>query len=191
MLEFDHHFVKELMGDSLKRICFVFAVAVFVCAGPSGSGAADVSSLSLRYGNGFGGTDFHQVDLACSFPVLLQPHSEDWALSAEVEGIFSVLTLGGESVYKPSVMPNLILSSPGRRVDYLLGIGAGVMFGDTDFNNEHSLGGPFFLQGQAGIRVRIADNIFIGYRYYHQSNGKIYHHNSGVNLNQVELSWKF
>ncbi len=85
-------------------------------------------------------------------------------LSAEVEGIFSVLTWSGQSVYKPSVMPTLILSSPGRRVDYLLGIGAGVMFGDTDFNHEHSLGGPFFLQGQAGIRVRIVDKIFIGYR---------------------------
>jgi hypothetical protein len=117
-----------------------------------------------------------------------------WVLHSEVDGILSVLTWNGDTAVKPSVMPSLVLSSPAGQVDLIAGVGVGWMFGETDFGDDgdqHDLGGPFFLQGQVGFRVNVTDKVFVGYRYFHQSNAGIYNHNASVNINQIELGWSF
>ena len=88
-------------------------------------------------------------------------------------------------------MSNVLVTSPAGKLDVIAGIGMGVMLGDTKFSDDHDLGGPFFFQGQVGVRWYFIENIFAGYRYYHQSNAHIYSSNNSVNLNQVELGWKF
>lgn len=157
------------------------------------SGAwAETTSVGLRYGKGFRGTDFDQYDLVVSRDFSWQKSCPyGWRMRSDIEGILSVLTWDGDTAIKPSVMPNLILSSPGKKVDLIAGIGLGVMIGDTEFSDDHDLGGAFFFQGQAGFRVSITENIFLGYRYFHQSNADIYDRNASINLNQVEIGWKF
>ena len=153
---------------------------------------AEPGSVGVRYGKGIRGKGYDQFDLYASKDLSWQRSWPDsWLLRSDVEGILGVLTWDGDTAVKPSLMSNLILSSPGKKVEFVAGIGLGVMFGDRYLSDDHDLGGPFFLQGQAGFRVSLADDFFVGYRYYHQSNGKIYANNDSVNLNQIEIVRKF
>lgn len=152
----------------------------------------ELSSAALRYGKGFRGTDFDQYDLSATMDLPWQKKcAGDWLLHADVEGILSLLTWSGDTAVKPSIMPNLIISTPEGLIDFIAGLGLGVMLGDTEFDGDHDLGGAFFFQGQAGFRVNVTDTIFVGYRYYHQSNAGLYNSNDSVNLNQIEVGWKF
>lgn len=158
----------------------------------AGISQAQLASVGLRYGHGFGGEDFDQYDLSVSMALPWQrSYDSGWLLHADVEGLIGVLTLDGDTAVKPSIMPSLILTSPGKRIDFLAGLGFGVMLGDTEFSDDHDLGGPFFLQGQVGFRVHLTDKFFTGYRYYHQSNAGIYSSNDSVNLHQVEIGYRF
>lgn len=174
----------------ILKVCVASSLLLLLLS--SISQAAAVSDVSFRYGKGFRGTDFDQFDLAASMDLPWQTTFDSgWVIRSQVEGILGVLTWDGDTAVKPSVMPDLVITSPGGRVDLIAGLGCGVMIGDTEFSDDHDLGGPFFLQGQAGVRFHITKNVFAGYRYYHQSNAGIYDSNDSVNLNQVEIGWKF
>lgn len=153
---------------------------------------AEINDVSFRYGRGFDGKDFDQFDLVVSMSLPWEkPLDNGWLMHSTIEGILGVLTWDGDTAVKPSVMPNLVFTSPGGKLDLVGGLGMGVMIGDTEFNDDHNLGGEFFLQGQLGLRWYFVENFFAGYRYYHQSNAGIYSSNNSVNLNQVEVGWKF
>ncbi len=176
---------------SLRRRCIFSIIALSICFATTAS-SFELASVGVRYGQGFRGTDFDQYDISATMDLPWQKECPyNWLLHSDIEGILSVLTWDGDTAVKPSVMPNLILSTPGGMVDFIAGLGLGVMFGDTEFDGDHDLGGAFFFQGQAGFRVNVTDNVFVGYRYYHQSNAGIYNSNDSVNLNQVEIGWKF
>lgn len=161
----------------------------------SNTAQAELSRVGLRYGKSFQDTDFYQYDLFVSMGLPWQTEVPwGWVLRSEVDGLLSVLTWDGDTAVKPSIMPNLVLSSPGRRVDLIAGLGAGYMFGETDFgdiSDQQNLGGPFFLQGQVGFRLNVTDGIFLGYRFYHQSNAGLYTENDSVNINQLEFGWNY
>lgn len=177
-----------------KKKYFCIALTLTFCL-ISNAAQAELSGVGLRYGKSFQDTDFDQYDLFVSVDLPWRMEfSRGWMLHSEIEGILSALTWDGDTAVKPSVMPNLILSSPGGKVDILAGFGFGYMFGGTDFGDggdQQNLGGPFFVQGQAGFRLNVMDNIFLGYRYYHQSNAGIYNENDSVNINQIELGWNY
>jgi hypothetical protein len=116
---------------------------------------------------------------------------DQWTLRSDIEGVVGVLSWDGDIAVKPSVMSNLILSTPVRKVDIVAGVGFGVMFGDKVFNDDHDLGGAFFVESVLGFRYRISSKSYLGYHYYHQSNGKMYANNDSVNLHQIELTWKY
>lgn len=175
-----------------RRMCSIVSTIISLCLLPTIS-PAEVTDVGLRYGRSFGDTDFEQYDLSASLDLpWRKTYSSNWLLRTGLEGMASVLTWDGDTAFKPSLMTNLLLSSPGGRVDFIVGLGLGVMIGDTEFDDgDHDLGGPFFLQGQAGFRLGLTDNVFIGYRYFHQSNAEIYESNDSVNIHEVEIGWRF
>ena len=155
---------------------------------------AEMPSVGLYYGRGLGETDFNQYDLHVALPLHWQKSfSSQWVIHSDIEAIVSVLE-HEETAFKPSLMVNMIFSSPGNKVDIIAGLGAGFMIGDTLFKDDesyHDLGGPFFMQGQVGIRLYLTDHIFAGCRYFHQSNAGIYEQNDSLNLGQFEIGWRF
>lgn len=175
-----------------RYFCLFFTLLFCLMASVSW---AELSRVGLRYGKGFLDSDFDQYDLYVSMDLPWQTEAPlGWMLRSEIDGILSVLTWDGDTAVKPSIMPSLVLSSPGRKVDIIAGMGLGWMFGATDFgdgSDRSELGGPFFLQGQLGFRLNVTDKIFVGYRYYHQSNAGIYNENNSVNINQIELGWNY
>jgi len=184
--------MRRNLGHGLRGAGIVMAAAVwlFLSAGVAG---AELEDIGFRYGHGFDGNEFDQFDLFLTMDLPWQKtFAGGWMLRSDIEGILGVLTWDGDTAVKPSVMPNLVLTTPGKKVDFIAGLGLGVMIGDTEFDDdEHDLGGPFFFQGQAGFRLHLSERYFLGYRYYHQSNAGIYDSNASVNLNQIELGYRF
>lgn len=171
----------------MKRKCFCIVATVFFCMTATTSWA-ELSSVGIGYGQSFRGTGFEQYNLQFSMD---QPShkvfSNSWGLRSDLEVVLSILTWDGDTAFKPSVMRNIILSSPRGKVDLLAGIGVGVMFGDTVFSDDHDLGGPFFFQSKIGFHIGVSSKYYVGYHYYHQSNGRIYNSNDSVNSNHIEL----
>jgi hypothetical protein len=185
--------MKALRNESLRGALAIIPVLLGFCLLPAGSGAAE-TSFGLPYGRGFGDKEFNQYDLHLNLALPWEKSlSSGWRMHGDLETILSLLELE-EQAFKPSLMSNLVLSSPEGKVDVFFGVGFGAMFGETEFPAEDetfNLGGAFFLQGQAGVRVYMTDHFFAGCRYYHQSNGGIYDYNDSVNLAQVEIGWRF
>jgi len=179
------------LGYPLRRAGIaLMAVAMFSLVANTSHAALD--NVGFRYGHGFDGKEFDQFDLFLTMDLPWQKTFDGgWMLRSNIEGILGVLTWDGDTAVKPSIMPNLVLTTPGKKVDFIAGLGLGVMIGDTEFDDDHDLGGAFFLQGQAGFRVHLTERFFLGYRYYHQSNAGIYDNNNSVNLNQIELGYRF
>lgn len=167
-------------------------VGLLFCGMPDCSQAEVIKDVSFRYGRGFNGSDFDQFDIALSTALpWRKTFDSGWLMHSGVEGIMGVLTWDGDTAVKPSVMANLLITSATGKLDMIAGMGMGVMLGDTEFSDDHNLGGPIFFQGQAGIRWHFTESFFAGYRYYHQSNAGIYSNNNSVNLNQIEVGWQF
>jgi len=174
------------------RTYMFLVLSSLLLAGIPISSQAEVKDVNFRYGRGFSGDEFDQFDIAMSMPLEWQKDlGSGWLMHSDLEGILGVLTWDNDTALKLSVMPNLLMTSPSGKLELIAGIGMGVMLGETEFGNDHDLGGPFFLQGNLGVRWYLTESFFAGYRYYHQSNAKIYSNNSSVNLNQVEIGWKF
>lgn len=186
--------MNMIRGRYPKKKLLLIVLTVTFCL-LSNAAQADLSKVGLRYGKGFQDADFDQYDLFVSMELPWRTEvSSGWVLRSEIDVFLSALTWDGDTAVKPSVMPNLVLSTPGGRVDIIAGLGVGYMFGETDFgddSDQQNLGGPFFLQGQLGFRLNVTDDIFLGYRYYHQSNADIYSENDSVNLNQLEFGWSY
>jgi lipid A 3-O-deacylase len=56
---------------------------------------------------------------------------------------------------------------------------------------DRNLGGWFEFTDHLGVNWHINDQFTIGWRYQHMSNGGIYKHNPGVNLQMLSASYSF
>jgi Lipid A 3-O-deacylase (PagL) len=88
-----------------------------------------------------------------------------------------------------SLMPQLVLSPHGR-LNCFVGLGAGFMGGEADFD-RHILGGPLFLASKVGVRLLLGEDWGLEYVYYHQSNAGIYEHNASLNMQQLAIFYAF
>ncbi|SHO50864.1 hypothetical protein [Desulfopila aestuarii] len=131
------------------RTCKILFFAVLSFFAMTMCSQAEVKDVSFRYGRGFDGKDFDQFDIAVSMALPWQRSlNSGWLTHFDVEGILGVLTLDGDTAVKPSVMSNVLVTSPAGKLDVIAGIGMGVMLGETKFSDDHDLGGPFFSRGR-------------------------------------------
>ncbi|WP_163338503.1 acyloxyacyl hydrolase [Desulfopila sp. IMCC35008] len=151
---------------------------------------ADLRDIGIRYGNTFTGADLDQYDAYVSFDL---PWSYDfasgWKLESGCEVSLSALDGEGENAFKPSVLGYAESTSPDKKFHLLAGFGAGLM--SEYIFGEYDLGGTFFFLGTLGFRINLTEHILLGFRYLHQSNAELYDSNDSLNMNQIELIWKF
>jgi len=134
-------------------------------------------------------TDLLQYEMFVREPLPYKTIVADTLLvSSVVElgiGIIRESQVEHSEVGKVSLMPELVLR-PYDRIHYLVGLGAGLMAGETKFT-KHDLGGPFFLASKLGLRLLIGKGWGLEYIYYHQSNAGIYEHNASLNMLQAAI----
>lgn len=158
---------------------------------------ADIETqLGLGYGREFrGNTNLEQYELFWRQPV---PYG--FTLDNDLKIITAVetgLALVRERNSGPDVstaarvacLPELIVS-PNDTFSFLVGVGAGLMGGETEFT-KHNLGGPFFLVSKIGMQLILAEHLVLEYVFYHQSNAGIYDYNAGLTMNALSLAYNF
>jgi hypothetical protein len=88
-----------------------------------------------------------------------------------------------------SLIPEIIFV-PRQNINFIFGVGAGRMFGNTEFT-KHNLGGEVLFASKLGLQFLIGQHWSIGYFYYHQSNAGIYDYNASLNMNHLTFSYSF
>ncbi len=161
-------------------------------------GSSSFAEMSTQLGFGYGKDYRDDVDLAQYEVFWRQPLSytttlgENWNVSTGVEfGTALIRESGSDNVgtARFSVMPQVMLS-PNDMVNFIVGIGPGLMIGETEFT-DHDLGGFFLLNSKIGIQFLLGEHWGVECVFYHQSNAGIYDHNASLNMPQISLSYNF
>jgi hypothetical protein len=175
-----------------KKLVLSFLVSFFLA--PPSTFAVMSNQVGIGYGSQFlGNTDLQQFELFCRQPL---PYSsavaDSWQLSTGMEwGAAWLREDGGDTsaTARFSLMPQLFIS-PNEMVDFIVGLGAGFMVGETKIG-DHTLGGSFLFASKLGLQLVLGQHWGLESVYYHQSNAGLYDANSSLNMFQLTLSYQF
>jgi hypothetical protein len=162
------------------------------------STASSFAGMSTQVGAGYGkqfrsNKDLEQYELFWRQPLPYKNTIGDsWNVMTDLEVSAALLRESGadnSATARFSLMPQVILS-PDDAVNFIIGFGAGVMTGETEFT-DHNLGGPFLLASKLGVQFLLAEHWGLECVYYHQSNAGIYRYNASLNMVQVAFAYNF
>ena len=110
-------------------------------------------------------------------------------LRTRLDASAGALRRAGESGFIATLGPGLALEIFSATVEIDAGV-SGTYLGRHDFPGR-DLGGPFLFNIHTGIGAYPFRHIGIGYHFEHLSNSNIYGCNPGVNLQMLELKYRF
>jgi hypothetical protein len=155
------------------------------------------AGISSEFGAGYGrefrcNTSIEQYELFLRETLPYTATIGDLEVSTSIEFGLALLResdADNSGTARFSILPQLILN-PRERLRFIIGLGAGLMAGETKFS-ENNLGGTFLFAAKLGVQLHLDEHWGIEYTYYHQSNGGIYNSNDGLNMNQFALAYIF
>ncbi len=162
------------------------------------SATSSLAGMSAQLGGGYGkqfrsNKDLEQYEIFWRQPLPYKTTLGDyWQVTTDLELSAALLResgSGNSDTARFSLMPQVILS-PHDMVNFIIGFGAGVMTGETEFT-DHNLGGPFLLASKLGVQFLFGGHWGVECLYYHQSNAGIYHYNASLNMYQVAFAYNF
>lgn len=146
--------------------------------------------LGVSYGQEFRvNKNISQVELFWRQKLPYAGSGDNWTITTAIELAGALLDEKGSdnsSTSRFSLMPQVHFTT-GKIANFIAGIGAGYMSGETDFSG-HDLGGPFLLSAKLAFQLFLGKRFSLEYCYYHQSNASIYEDNYGLNMHQVALT---
>jgi len=111
-----------------------------------------------------------------------------WILASRLDFAGAALSAAGTTGFLGSVGPTLALSKAGWIVGLDLGISP--TFLSEDRYGEENLGGHIQFMTHAGISLFPIPNLSIGYEIQHISNASIQRPNPGLNMHNIEISYR-
>ncbi len=176
--------------NTIKTVGFL----LILMAGTSPAFAEMSPQLGAGYGREFNdNTDLEQYEVFWRQPLSYKTTLGDsWKISTDVELAGALIRerhSDNDGTGRFSLTPELIVS-PHHMVNFIFGVGAGFMVGETEFT-DHDLGGHFLFTGKAGVQLLLGDHWGLEYVYFHQSNAGIYDHNASLNMNQLSFVYNF
>lgn len=112
-----------------------------------------------------------------------------WILASRLDFTGSLLRAGGTNGFLGSVGPALAVRKKGWIVGLDLGVSPAVL--SQDHYGDEDLSGHFQILTHAGISLFPIRNLSIGYEFQHVSNADIQQPNPGLNMHNVEISYRF
>ena len=169
----------------------LFVVLGLIFLAPLVAGATQAGgSYSRQF---LGNSDIEQYEIFAREPLPYKTIlGENCLVSADVEIGMAIIRDSGidhSEIGRFSLMPQLVVR-PSDSVHFFIGLGTGLMGGETEFA-KHDLGGPFFLASKLGLRFFLGESWGVEYAYYHQSNAGIYEHNASLNMQQLAMFYTF
>lgn len=172
----------------------LFFPLLLIILGASSSFAGMSTQLGVGYGIEFReNKDLAQYEVFWRQPLPYKTIlGDNWNVSTSIELGTALLRESGSDnsgTARFSLMPQVIIS-PHDMVNFIFGLGAGFMAGETDFTDQN-LGGTFLLNSKVGAQLLLGEHWGLEYIFYHQSNAKIYDHNGGLNMHHFAFVYNF
>ena len=106
-----------------------------------------------------------------------------------IEANAGLLSGDDTSAFIGAVGPGIFVTGIDGIVEISMGINPTII-SKHKFGDEN-LGGPFQFTSHIGLNIIFSNQIHIGYRLQHMSNGVLYEHNPGLNTHMIELGYRF
>lgn len=112
-----------------------------------------------------------------------------WQMRWQITAAAGVIGAAGDTGFIGELVPGVAFTKPNTKFTFDLGAGAAYLsdyrFGDQD------IGGPVQIIAQGGITCNLPGDVSIGWRFHHMSDAHIYGDNRGVDMQLIELSYRF
>lgn len=112
-----------------------------------------------------------------------------WILASRLDFTGAALSAAGTTGFLGSVGPSLAV----RKKGWIVGIDLGVSpaFLSEDRYGTEDLSGSFQFLTHGGITLLPIRNLSVGYEFQHVSNADIQQPNPGLNMHNIEISYRF
>jgi hypothetical protein len=156
--------------------------------------AGEDRSLSVGLRSGVNATEkdsyFHQHQVYLMIPLPWHWNGPGrWRFWTDIKTAAGMISGGSESAFVGSAGPNFALESASGKISVQLGFRL-LVIGADRFGNEN-FGGPFQAIEDLGITIRLTEHFDIGYHIEHMSNGGVYDGNQGLDLQFLEISYRY
>ncbi len=111
-----------------------------------------------------------------------------WILASRLDFTGAALNAGGTTGFLGSVGPSLAV----RKTGWIVGVDLGISpaFLSHDRYGEEDLSGHIQFLTHGGVSLFPIRNLSIGYEYQHVSNADIQQPNPGLNMHNIEISYR-
>jgi len=134
--------------------------------------------------------DFFQTD---AFAVIGLPNGWEspsgWRMRWTITASAGVIGAAGDTGFIGELVPGVAFTKPNTKFTFDLGAG-GAYLSDYRFGVQ-DIGGPVQIIAQGGITCNLPGDMSIGWRFHHMSDAHIYGKNRGVDMQLIELSYRF
>lgn len=147
--------------------------------------------LGVRAGIGADGNDYSSREIYWR-PAGLGPRFGDrrgWHLAGFTEFNAARVRLGGDAMSTAGVSVGAWLTSPAQPLSF--GLGTGPTYISERRLGRREFGGHWQFTSHAAVRLRVADNLSIGYRIQHTSNAGRRSPNQGYDIQALEVRLSF
>ncbi len=113
----------------------------------------------------------------------------NWYMNTKMDIGVAVIDGQGETSGKGSAAVDIFFYPPDSGLSFDTSVGLGLMSDHT--HGEVDFGGPIFVRFHTGVNYQFDSGLSVGYKFYHESNGRIYTKNPSLNMHQFELKMHF
>ncbi|SEP11021.1 acyloxyacyl hydrolase [Aquisalimonas asiatica] len=149
--------------------------------------AWSAGEIGVRAGAGIGGHDYNYQEIYWR-PAALAPRFGDrsrWHVAGYTEFNAARVSASGDSMYTSGVGVGGWLTHPARPLS--IGVGTGPTYISERRLGGREFGGNWQFTSHAAVRLRVADQVSIGYRIQHTSNAGLYSPNDGYDIQALEV----
>jgi hypothetical protein len=181
----------------LLLISIAVGLAILIPAGAEAEAQEDAAHMErfeagFRFGLGDDRNEVYfrkyEVFFNGYLPWAWRPES-GWILASRLDFTGAVLSAAGTTGFLGSLGPSLAVRKKGWIVGMDLGVS--VAFLSEDHYGTEDLSGHFQFLTHGGISFFPVRNLSVGYEFQHVSNADIQQPNPGLNVHNLEISYRF
>lgn len=153
--------------------------------------ALAASEIGVRAGAGTGGQDYNYQEIYWR-PAALAPRFGDrsrWHVAGYTEVNAARVSVSGDAMYTSGVGVGGWLTHPTQPLSF--GAGTGPTYISERRLGGREFGGHWQFTSHAAVRLRVADQLSVGYRIQHTSNAGLYSPNDGYDIQALEVRLSF
>lgn len=183
--------MHRVNGNSLRRLFSSAALGVCLGMAVPQSAVAATGEIGVRAGAGTGGQGYNFQEIYWRPAALARRFGDPggWHVAGYTEFNAGRVSRSGDAMYTGGAGVGGWLTSPAQPISF--GIGTGPTYISERRLGGREFGGNWQFTSHAAVRLRVADQLSIGYRIQHTSNAGLYSPNQGYDIQALEVRLSF